>query len=401
VGWRWVVGPPGAGKTQRAVAAARAAAAKGRRVVWVGLPAQRDQVLRRLVADGPLLGVEFLTFQQLALLHLGRAGHLRPQLVGTARLALVAEALAQRAGALPTPGEAQLFARAIAEAKRHGLSADDLGAHAAAMAAEGEQRAGAEVARWAEVAALYEALKGPAWDDDDVRAAAGAAAAAATVEERRRWVAADLLVVDGWRELPPADVAWLRSLAAATEVLARRSSSRRARRPTSSSGSRRAPWSSRRGASPTPSRRRAGCSARWRATSRPASIRATWPSSLRRGRRARWRRSRASSASSSRTRRRGRSSTSPSAGCWSTCSSCPSTRPRAGCWPSPPSSGSVDARWRRGWPAATPSRASPTRTASARRGRDWVAALTPPADTVAWARGLVALAGDLLRTAAR
>jgi len=220
VGWRWVVGPPGAGKTQRAVAAARAAAAAGRRVVWVGLPAQRDQVLRRLVAAGPLLGVEFLTFQQLALLHLGRAGVLRPQLVGTARLALVAEALAQAAGALPTPGEAQLFARAIAEAKRHGLTPSDLGDHAAAMAAGGAQRAGAEVARWADVASLYETLKGRAWDDDDVRAAAGATAAAATVEERRRWLAADLLVVDGWRELPPADVAWLRSLAAATEVVA-------------------------------------------------------------------------------------------------------------------------------------------------------------------------------------
>jgi ATP-dependent helicase/nuclease subunit B len=229
--WRWWVGPPGSGKTERAVAAARAAAAAGGRVAWIGLPTQRDQVLRRLVADGPLLGVEFLSFQQLALLQLGRAGRLRPQVVGTARLALVAEALASVAGALPTPGEAQLFARAIAEAKRHGLTAAALARLAADAAAAGgagaegarvgagDPRGAAEIERLADVAAVYERTKGDAWDDDDVRSAAWDAAGGATPTELRRWLAVDLLVVDGWRELPPGDLAWLRSLAAAADVV--------------------------------------------------------------------------------------------------------------------------------------------------------------------------------------
>ena len=219
MGWRWIVGPPGAGKTYHAVAAARAAALAGRRVAWIGLPAQRDQALRRLVADGPLLGVEFLTFQQLALLSLGRAGRLQPQLLGTGRLALVAQALAERAGALPTPGEAGLFTRAIAEAKRHGLTATDLERLAATRASDGDPGAG-EVARLAEVFAGYQRLKGDAWDDDDARAAAWAAAAGASAAERRAWSGADLLVVDGWRELPPDDLAWLRALAGAVDIVA-------------------------------------------------------------------------------------------------------------------------------------------------------------------------------------
>jgi len=214
MGWRWVVGGPGAGKTARAVAVARAGAAQGRRVAWIGLPAQRDQALRRLVADGPLLGVEFLTFQQLALLQLGRAGRLRPQILGTARLALVAQALAERLGALPTPGEAGLYTRAIAEAKRHG---HDPG-RVAALATRSIGGA-AEVERLAEVFAGYERLKGEAWDDDDVRAAAQAAADVAPPDTLRGWLPADLLVVDGWREVPAADLAWLRAIAAAADVV--------------------------------------------------------------------------------------------------------------------------------------------------------------------------------------
>jgi ATP-dependent helicase/nuclease subunit B len=214
VAWRWVIGPPGAGKTERAVAEARRAAAEGRRVAWIGLPAQRDQVLRRLVSGGPLLGVEFLTFQQLALLQLGRAGGLRPQLLATARLALVAEALAERVGALPTPGEASLFTRAIAEAKRYGRDP----AATAALAVELGDGAG-EVARLAEVHAAYERLKGDAWDDDDVRAAAQAAARGAEPETLRGWLPAELLVVDGWREVPAADLAWLRAISGAAEVI--------------------------------------------------------------------------------------------------------------------------------------------------------------------------------------
>jgi len=214
VAWRWVVGAPGSGKTERAVAGARRAAAVGRRVAWIGLPAQRDQALRRLVADGPLLGVEFLSFQQLALLQLGRAGRLRPQILATARLALVAEALAARFGALPTPGEAGLFTRAIAEAKRHGHDPARVATLAGRLGG-----GGGETARLAEVFAGYERLKGEAWDDDDVRAAAQTAARDAPPRGLRDWLPADLLVVDGWREVPPADLAWLRTIAEAADVI--------------------------------------------------------------------------------------------------------------------------------------------------------------------------------------
>lgn len=216
--WRWVVGPPGSGRTGAAVAAARAAAAAGRRVAWIGLPTQRDHALRRLAAAGPLLGVAFLTLQQLALLQLGRAGRLRPQVLGTARLALVAEALAERAGVLPSPGEASLFARAIGEARRHGLGPDEQAALAETLARAGDPGA-AEVARLADVHARYRRLKAEAWDDDDVRAAAWEEAAGAAAADLRAALPGDLLVVDGFRELAPGDLAWLARLAEVVEVV--------------------------------------------------------------------------------------------------------------------------------------------------------------------------------------
>ena len=216
--WRWVVGPPGCGRTEAAVAAARARALGGGRVAWVGLPAQRDQVLRRLAAAGPVLGAAFLTLQQLALLQLGRSGRLRPQVLGTARLALVAEALAERSGVLPSPGEAGLFARAIGEARRHDLGPEDQAALAETLARAGDPGA-AEVARLADVHARYRRLKGDVWDDDDVRAAARAAAREASDAALRAALPCDLLVVDGFRELPPGDLTWLERLAAVVDVL--------------------------------------------------------------------------------------------------------------------------------------------------------------------------------------
>ncbi len=233
----WWLGPPGSGKTEAAVAHARAAAAAGGRVRWIALPAQRAAVLRRLVRAGPLVGVEVVTIQQLASVVASAAppsGGEAPgpdgapgaaaavggaQIVGTARLALVAEALLAGLGRVPTPGEASLFAGAIAEAKRHGLDPA-----AVARLAERGVRAVAgvagEIERLAAAYAAYERLKGTQRDYDDVRRVARARAAAASAAALPALVGADVLVVDGLRELAPDDLAWFRDLARGVDVVA-------------------------------------------------------------------------------------------------------------------------------------------------------------------------------------
>jgi hypothetical protein len=217
VGLSWCIGPPGSGKTAAAVAVARSAVAAGRRVRWVALPTQRGAVLRRLVADGPLLGVEVVSLQQLAYAVATAAGAARPQIVGTARLALVAEALLERDGVLPTPGEAGLFAAAIAEAKRHGLGPADV-ARLAAAGSRAVAGVAGEVERWRDVFAAYERLKGAQLDYDDVRREARDRSEATAPAGLAALVGADLLVVDGLRELAPDDLAWLRRLAEGVET---------------------------------------------------------------------------------------------------------------------------------------------------------------------------------------
>ncbi|MFN2321457.1 MAG: hypothetical protein ABR510_00670 [Trueperaceae bacterium] len=233
----WWLGPPGSGKTEVAVAHARAAAAAGDRVRWIALPAQRAAVLRRLVRAGPLVGVEVVTIQQLASAVASAAApsvgaangsDAAPgvaaaiggaQIVGTARLALVAEALLAGLGRVPTPGEASLFAAAIAEAKRHGLDPD-----AVARLAEHGARAVAgvagEIERLAAAYATYERLKGSQRDYDDVRRAARARAAVTSAGALPELVGAEVLVVDGLRELAPDDLAWFRDLARGVDVVA-------------------------------------------------------------------------------------------------------------------------------------------------------------------------------------
>lgn len=213
----WVVGPPGAGKTHVVAEVACAAAAAGRRVRWLGLPTQRAHVLRRLVEAGPLLGVEVITLQQLAYAVLAADGAARHQLVGTARLALVAEALLARDGVLPTPGEAALFAGAIAEAKRYGLEPEAL-ATSASGGARGVAGVAGEIERLAEVYAAYERLKADDLDYDDVRREAWRRTSAAPTERVAALVGADVLIVDGIRELAPEDLGWLQRLSDGVEV---------------------------------------------------------------------------------------------------------------------------------------------------------------------------------------
>ena len=199
-----IAGPPGSGKTIRLIGEVRAAAQRGERVWWIGLPAQRSHVLRALTKDEPLLGAEFLTPQQLAYRLLADARRLRPLLTGTGRLATVGEALLADRDDPPSPGEARLFARAIAEAKRHGLPAGKIPGN------------DPETARLRRVHRAYERLKGDAWDYDDFRIEAadwleghdgGASGDAGQLLP-------DRLVVDGFRELGPSDLRLFEALGA-------------------------------------------------------------------------------------------------------------------------------------------------------------------------------------------
>jgi ATP-dependent helicase/nuclease subunit B len=199
-GLRTLILPPGAGKTEAAVALARAAASSGARVIWLGLPHQRDH-LRRIVRDGPLLGLRFLSRQRLALTQLTRAGALPRPLPPTARVVAVGDALPESGGGPPTPGEASVYSAAIGEAKRYGLTPDRV-AHP----------------RLADVFAAYERRKGDAADEEDVRALALADARAADPDRLRDRFDADTLIVDGWREIGAFDAAYFTAIARGLEV---------------------------------------------------------------------------------------------------------------------------------------------------------------------------------------
>jgi hypothetical protein len=186
-----LVGPPASGKTTRLLEVAREFLRSRRRVWWVALPAQRGYVYRRATQEiGAVLGLEVLSSQQLYYRVLAASFHLRPILTGPGRVALAGEALASDA-APPSPGEARLFARAIAEAKRHGVSPAEI------PLTSGEAR------RLAQVYARYEELKAAwgRWDYDDFRTAA-----LEVLEAGQAKLEADLLVVDGFRELSPLEL---------------------------------------------------------------------------------------------------------------------------------------------------------------------------------------------------
>ncbi len=200
------VGPPGSGKTHRMVQQARRAAEAGERVWWIGLPAQRSHVLRGLVRDGPLLGVEFLSPQQLAYRILSDARRLQPLLTGTGRLATVGRALFEDLREPPTPGEARLFARAISEAKRHGVTPGKVPGN------------DGETARLRRVYAAYERLEEEHWDYDDFRREAAAWLEEAAPGAASAGLLPRLAIVDGFRELGPGDLRLVDALGRHAEV---------------------------------------------------------------------------------------------------------------------------------------------------------------------------------------
>jgi ATP-dependent helicase/nuclease subunit B len=173
----------------------------GRRVWWVGLPSQRGYLYRRLAQQGAVLGLEFLSAQQVYYRLLARALKLKPLVKQTGRIAMVGEALLMLHGELPAPGEARLFSYAIAEAKRYGVRPADI------RADDGE------VQRFKEVYARYEQVKGEQWDYDDFRSEALRLAERGEADPE-----AELIVVDGFREIGPLELRLYKALARRCEV---------------------------------------------------------------------------------------------------------------------------------------------------------------------------------------
>lgn len=198
-----LVGPPASGKTGRLLERAQSYLALRKRVWWVCLPAQKAYVYRRATQRGALLGLEVLSSQQLYYRLLAASYSLKPILTGPARVALVGEALTIKDGQRVGPGEARLFARAIAEAKRNGVRPEELPV------------ANPEARRLQQVYTRYEELKENwgRWDYDDFRLRALELLEKGTVE-----VEPDLVVVDGFRELSPLELRLLQALSWQTSV---------------------------------------------------------------------------------------------------------------------------------------------------------------------------------------
>jgi superfamily I DNA/RNA helicase len=114
-----LVGPAQSGKTRAAVRRSFEIAQSGERVIVLTLPNQRGIFLERLSKEGPTLGVEVTNLQNVAYRLLDRLGENRPVVLNPGRVALTARALEGVLGRAVGPGEARLYARAIAECKRH------------------------------------------------------------------------------------------------------------------------------------------------------------------------------------------------------------------------------------------------------------------------------------------
>lgn len=196
-----LVGPSGSGRTERLLNIAREALATGRRVGWIGLPAQRSAVLHRLTRGTATLGFEFLNIQQIYYQVLVRGGELRTVLRGSARLAIIAQALAEVRGRTPTPGEAKLFGSVISEVKRYGVPREEL------------PESDPEARVFKAVLEHYEVLKDDAWDYEDYRLQALEHARVQPVV-----VPWQTLILDGVREVNPRDLELLELLGRQLDV---------------------------------------------------------------------------------------------------------------------------------------------------------------------------------------
>ncbi len=189
---RFLKGGPASGKTEEAMRAALLHLGRRGRVWWVGLPHQRAYILRRLAQrTGAALGLEYLSWQQLYYRLVAKAGRLKPLVPGLERLALVARAV-RELGLPLSSGLAALYARAIAEHKRHGILPQE--------------------EPLASVYRAYEEGKGDRMDYDDFRLVA-------QTLDLKALRPPDLLVVDGFRRHNPLDLGFALALGERTEVL--------------------------------------------------------------------------------------------------------------------------------------------------------------------------------------
>lgn len=192
----WLIDAADGGAAERMLQRARELTGERRRVWWLTLPSNRSFAQRRLAGAGALLGAEVLHFQQVhqrILAQTGRTG----EFVSTGlRVALVGEVLRDRSRSkLPAPGEARLFARAIAELKRFEVAPGEVPV------------ACAESRRLQQVYEAYEHAKGDALDPDDV--ARLAANLVAQGDWRRE---TDAVFVAGFWELSPLALSLLAAL---------------------------------------------------------------------------------------------------------------------------------------------------------------------------------------------
>jgi ATP-dependent helicase/nuclease subunit B len=189
-----LTGPAGSGKTRSAVNRALECAKRGERVIVLTLPNQRAQFLERLAANGPSLGVEVTNLQNIAYRLLDRLGENRPVVLNPGRVALTARILERTLERSIGPGEARLYARAVAECKRFGF----------VPAATGEpyQDTLAQIYSGYEAALIASDLQ----DLDDVRLRL-----TALLETRPLELGAHL-IVDGYRSFNPSELEVIRAL---------------------------------------------------------------------------------------------------------------------------------------------------------------------------------------------
>ena len=189
-----LTGPAGSGKTRNAVNRALESAKRGERVIVLTLPNQRAQFLERLAANGPSLGVEVTNLQNIAYRLLDRLGENRPVVLNPGRVALTARILERTLERSIGPGEARLYARAVAECKRFGFVPETTG--------EPYQDTLAQVYAGYEAALVASDLQ----DLDDVRLRL-----TALLETQPLELGAHL-IVDGYRSFNPSEVEVIRAL---------------------------------------------------------------------------------------------------------------------------------------------------------------------------------------------
>lgn len=116
---RVLVAPAGGGKTRAAWRFALEKAKNLERVVVLTLPNQRSFWLEGLAGLGSSLGIEVTNLQNLCYKMLDRLGQNKAVVLNPGRVALTARALEQVLSRSVQPGEARLYAQAIAECKRN------------------------------------------------------------------------------------------------------------------------------------------------------------------------------------------------------------------------------------------------------------------------------------------